>query len=70
MYTELQQLVLGPQVRPVAINDQELLCPNAQVGLFLFILHTVILISQTARLALNVSQLNLKLLVTVGEGSW
>lgn len=30
MYTELQQLVLGPQVCPTAINDQELLCPNAQ----------------------------------------
>ncbi|XP_047242297.1 HAUS augmin-like complex subunit 3 isoform X8 [Girardinichthys multiradiatus] len=30
MYTELQQLVLGPQVRPVAITDQDLLCPNAQ----------------------------------------
>ncbi|XP_042368293.1 HAUS augmin-like complex subunit 3 isoform X2 [Plectropomus leopardus] len=30
MYTELQQLVLGPQVRPTATSDQELLCPNAQ----------------------------------------
>ncbi|GLD53840.1 HAUS augmin-like complex subunit 3 [Lates japonicus] len=30
MYTELQQLVLGPQVRPTASTDQELLCPNAQ----------------------------------------
>lgn len=30
MYTELQQLVLGPQVRPMAITDQQLLCPNAQ----------------------------------------
>lgn len=30
MYTELQQLVLGPQVRPTANTDQELLCPNAQ----------------------------------------
>ncbi|XP_034006073.1 HAUS augmin-like complex subunit 3 isoform X1 [Trematomus bernacchii] len=29
MYTELQQLLLGPQVRPRA-TDQELLCPNAQ----------------------------------------
>ncbi|XP_075948718.1 HAUS augmin-like complex subunit 3 [Anarhichas minor] len=29
-YTELQQLILGPQVRPTAITDQELLCPNAQ----------------------------------------
>ncbi|XP_033961426.1 HAUS augmin-like complex subunit 3 isoform X1 [Pseudochaenichthys georgianus] len=28
-YTELQQLLLGPQVRPRA-TDQELLCPNAQ----------------------------------------
>lgn len=35
MYTEFQQLVLGPQVRPMAITDQELLCPNAQVGCFL-----------------------------------
>ncbi|XP_068164404.1 HAUS augmin-like complex subunit 3 [Antennarius striatus] len=30
MYTEFQQLVLGPQVCPMAISDQELLCPNAQ----------------------------------------
>ncbi|XP_040039013.2 HAUS augmin-like complex subunit 3 [Gasterosteus aculeatus] len=30
MYTELQQLILGPQVCPTAITDQELLCPNAQ----------------------------------------
>ncbi|XP_070848777.1 HAUS augmin-like complex subunit 3 isoform X1 [Chaetodon trifascialis] len=30
VYTELQQLVLGPQVRPMATTDQELLCPNAQ----------------------------------------
>ncbi|XP_051284713.1 HAUS augmin-like complex subunit 3 [Dicentrarchus labrax] len=30
MYTVLQQLVLGPQVRPTAITDQELLCPSAQ----------------------------------------
>ncbi|XP_037336759.2 HAUS augmin-like complex subunit 3 isoform X1 [Pungitius pungitius] len=30
MYTELQQLILGPQVRLTAITDQELLCPNAQ----------------------------------------
>uniref|UniRef100_A0A3B3ZWS4 HAUS augmin-like complex subunit 3 N-terminal domain-containing protein n=1 Tax=Periophthalmus magnuspinnatus TaxID=409849 RepID=A0A3B3ZWS4_9GOBI len=29
MYTELQQLVLGPQVRPLA-SDQPQLCPNAQ----------------------------------------
>ncbi|KAK7910329.1 hypothetical protein WMY93_015013 [Mugilogobius chulae] len=28
MYTELQQLVLGPQVRPLA-SDQQPLCPNA-----------------------------------------
>lgn len=41
MYTELQQLVLGPQVRPAA--DQELLCPNAQVGLFpLFYLMNIV----------------------------
>uniref|UniRef100_A0A8D3CPP2 HAUS augmin-like complex, subunit 3 n=1 Tax=Scophthalmus maximus TaxID=52904 RepID=A0A8D3CPP2_SCOMX len=39
MYTELQQLVLGPQVCPTAINDQELLCPNAQVGVVSFLLH-------------------------------
>lgn len=32
MYTELQQLVLGPQVCPTGISDQELLCPNSQVG--------------------------------------
>lgn len=32
MYTELQQLVLGPQVCPTGVTDQELLCPNAQVG--------------------------------------
>lgn len=37
MYTELQQLVLGPQVCPTAITDQELLCPNAQVGVFPFL---------------------------------
>ncbi|XP_061566434.1 HAUS augmin-like complex subunit 3 [Cololabis saira] len=30
MYTQLQQVVLGPQVCPTAITDQELLCPNAQ----------------------------------------
>ncbi|KAM3590462.1 uncharacterized protein V6R79_010172 [Siganus canaliculatus] len=30
MYTELQQLVLGPQVCPTALCDQELLCPSAQ----------------------------------------
>ncbi|KAG8006094.1 HAUS augmin-like complex subunit 3 [Nibea albiflora] len=30
MYTEFQQLVLGPQVCPTASTDQELLCPNAQ----------------------------------------
>lgn len=30
MYTELQQLVLGPQVCPMASSDQQLLCPNAQ----------------------------------------
>ncbi|KAM7377200.1 hypothetical protein PAMA_013808 [Pampus argenteus] len=30
MYTEFQQLLLGPQVCPTAITDQELLCPNAQ----------------------------------------
>lgn len=35
MYTELQQLNLGPQVRPLGTTDQELLCPNAQVGFFL-----------------------------------
>lgn len=30
MYTELRQLVLGPQVRPMASSDQPQLCPNAQ----------------------------------------
>ncbi|XP_030609108.1 DNA polymerase nu isoform X6 [Archocentrus centrarchus] len=30
MYTEFQHLVLGPQVRSMAITDQELLCLNAQ----------------------------------------
>ncbi|KAM9836418.1 HAUS augmin-like complex subunit 3 [Aulostomus maculatus] len=30
MYTEFQQLVLGPQVCSAALTDQELLCPNAQ----------------------------------------
>ncbi|XP_053715273.1 DNA polymerase nu isoform X3 [Synchiropus splendidus] len=30
MYTELQQLVLGPQVCSMVLGDQELLCPNAQ----------------------------------------
>ncbi|KAM3833881.1 HAUS augmin-like complex subunit 3 [Diretmus argenteus] len=30
VYTELQQLVLEPQVCPAAITDQEPLCPNAQ----------------------------------------
>lgn len=35
MYTDLQQLNLGPQVRPLGTTDQELLCPNAQVGFFL-----------------------------------
>lgn len=37
-YTELQQLVLGPQVCPTSSTDQELLWPNAQVGVFLFTL--------------------------------
>lgn len=37
-YTDLQQLVLGPQVCPTSSIDQELLCPNAQVGVFLFTL--------------------------------
>lgn len=32
MHTELQQLVFGPQVCPTGLIDQELLCPNAQVG--------------------------------------
>lgn len=35
MYTELQQLNLGPQVGPLDTTDRELLFPNAQVGLFL-----------------------------------
>ncbi|PWA28869.1 hypothetical protein CCH79_00012871 [Gambusia affinis] len=29
-YTEVQQLLLGPQVRPTATADQDSLCPNAQ----------------------------------------
>lgn len=64
MYTELQQLVLGPQVRPTAITDQVPLCPNAQVGLFPFVLysHHTECISEAV---LNVSQLILKLLVTL-----
>ncbi len=60
MSTELQQLVLGPQVRPTAITDQELLCPNAQVGLFPFISCMVILVNHTECISeaiLNVSQL-------------
>lgn len=39
MYTELQQLVLGPQVCPKGVTDQELLCPNAQVGFSLVSSH-------------------------------
>lgn len=35
-YTELQQLLLGPQVCPTATADQDSFCPNAQVGVFLF----------------------------------
>lgn len=42
MYTELQQLLLGPQVRPTMSVDQELLCPYAQVGWFPFLSCTVI----------------------------
>ncbi|XP_030018069.1 HAUS augmin-like complex subunit 3 [Sphaeramia orbicularis] len=30
MYTELQELVLGPQVRPMTTSNEEPLCPNAQ----------------------------------------
>lgn len=45
VYTQLQQLALGPQVRPPAITDQELLCPNAQVGLFPFAFFTVIMVN-------------------------
>ncbi|XP_029382406.1 HAUS augmin-like complex subunit 3 [Echeneis naucrates] len=30
IYTEFQQLVLGPQVYPTATTDQELLCPSAR----------------------------------------
>lgn len=37
-YTELHQLVVRPQVCPTSSADQELLCPNAQVGVFLFTL--------------------------------
>lgn len=34
IYTELQQLNLGPQVGPLDSTDQELLFPYAQVGFF------------------------------------
>lgn len=54
MYTELQQLVLRPQVRPTGITDQELLCPNAQVGLFPCYLSTIILVNHTGAIP-NVS---------------
>lgn len=39
-HTELQQLNLGPQVRPLDATGQELLCPNAQVGLGLHVFHS------------------------------
>lgn len=42
MYTELQQLHLGPQVRPLGTTDQELLCPSAQVGFFLCTLQRIL----------------------------
>lgn len=63
MYTELQQLVLGPQVRPTVSTDQDLLCPNAQVGLFPFPLCTVMSSPQC-------ESVDFKLSITVGEGSW
>lgn len=61
MYTELQQLILGPQVCPTAITDQELLCPNAQVGLFPFT-HGPLGLPQIVpfRSIHHVSQLNFK----------
>lgn len=46
MYTELQQLNLGPQVRPLGTTDQELLCPNAQVGFFLCTLQHILVNSR------------------------
>lgn len=48
MYTELQQLVLGPQVCPTGITDQELLCPNAQVG-FSFVSNHIISVNVRSR---------------------
>lgn len=53
MYTEFQQLVLGPQVCPTAVTDQELLCPNAQVGLFPFLFYSVVLVNQRVYLRSN-----------------
>lgn len=60
-YTELQQLVLGPQVRLTATTDQDLLCPSAQVGLFLF----TSLGQPTLHPALNVSLFILQSFVTL-----
>lgn len=38
---EFKELVLRPQVCPAASADQELLCPNAQVGWFHFMSRTI-----------------------------
>lgn len=43
MYTELQQLNLGPQVGPLDTTDQELLFPNAQVGFYSYTLHNLVI---------------------------
>ncbi|CAG5959805.1 unnamed protein product [Menidia menidia] len=41
-YSELQQLALGPQVRPAAIADLELLCPNAQLQNLQQMMHEIL----------------------------
>lgn len=48
-YTELQQLVLEPQVRPMADKDQEL-WPNAQVCIILYLLLVIIVNSTRVHL--------------------
>lgn len=71
MYTELQQLVLGPQVCPTG-TDQELLCPNAQVGFFpcIFLSTSWSTIEYLSAAIPNVSQLISELIVTMGERSF
>lgn len=46
MYTELQQLNMGPQVGPLGNTDQEMLCPNAQVGCFFCTLQHILVNSR------------------------